>query len=55
MALCGIKAKWEGLELKFIHQFQVYADDVNLLVTVHILYRKTQQPQQSLVRRLVKK
>ena len=54
-AIRWVKGKWEGLKFNFIHQFQVYADDVNLLVKVYVLYRKTQQLQRSLVRRLVKK
>ena len=54
-AIRWVKAKWNGMKLNFVHQFVVYADDVNLLMTVYRLYRKTQQLQQSLVRRLVKK
>ena len=37
-----VKQNWGGkLKLNFIHQIQVYADDVNLLVTVYILCSKT--------------
>jgi hypothetical protein len=47
--------KMGGIGIEFYTWVLVHVDDVHLLVTVYILYRKTQKLQQSLVRRLVKK
>jgi len=40
--------------LNFINQLLVYADDVNLVVILYILYGKSQKLQRSLVKRLAK-
>jgi hypothetical protein len=36
-AIKRVQAKWEGLELIFMHQPLVYVDNVNLVVEVYIL------------------
>jgi hypothetical protein len=42
-AIMWFKAKWKGLKLNCVHQLLVYADAVNSLVKVYILYRKNRE------------